>query len=115
MMTALEFIKQKTRMCNTYNGFCSDDCPLRIFDKRCGDFVEEHPEEAISIVEQWAAKHPPKTRKSEFLKIFPKAYGVINICPMTIEPIECDELQTGCIACKQKYWLSEMEVSEDDS
>ena len=116
MMDALEFIKQKTRMCNTYDDFCSD-CPMKRPGERCGDFVEEHPEEAISIVEQWAEKHPPKTRQSKFLKIFSKAFicsGAINICPMNIEPMDvCDDLRTNCTACRQAYWLSE--VSEDDS
>lgn len=118
MMTALEFIKQRVRMCNTYDDFCSG-CPMKRPDERCGIFVEEHPEEAVSVVEQWAEKHPLKTRQSEFLKIFPNASiadgGYIDIDPCEIDQtLHCQRwTDEACSECKHKYWLSE--VSEDDS
>ena len=127
MMDALEFIKQKARMCNTYPD-CKG-CPIynegvRSYGDKyrlCDYFFDKNPEEAISIVEQWAEKHPPKTRQSEFLKIFPNASisdgGHIDIQPCKIdENFNCEKwTDEGCWECKQRYWLLEMGASEDDS
>lgn len=122
MMDALEFIKQKARMCNTYDDFCSD-CPMKRPGERCVDFVEEHPEEAISIVEQWAEKHPPKTRQSEFLKQFPNANldssGNVYICPKDLDTmfgLQCarnKDVNMSCEACRGRWWSREVGVDYD--
>lgn len=119
-MDAVEFLKEKRRMCKTIRAHSdcdkcglvkesSDDC-----DTRCFVF----PEEAVAVVENWAKEHPAKTKQSEFLKMFPNAalfsFGttdICDICPAKVDDtLECDYSQScGCYDCKRKYWLAEVE------
>lgn len=69
-MDAVKFLTQLTRFCKMQNGICND-CHIQ---PMC--MVQMTNEQAISIVEyveQWSKEHPIKTRKSEFLKLFPNA------------------------------------------
>ena len=122
MMTALDFLKQRARMCDAH--WSCDRCPINNennYDEEgfifCKKYLREYPEKVIAIVEQWAEEHPPKTRQSEFLKIFPNASiadgGYINIDPCEIDQtLHCQRwTDEACSECKRKYWLSE--VSED--
>lgn len=60
-MEALEFMKQKDRMCNYYCGeACTHDdsgetCPAESIN--C-DLSTDHPEQLVAIVEKWAKEHP---------------------------------------------------------
>lgn len=59
-MEALEFIKQKERMCDYYADGCTRDdfreiCPAR--DMECS-FTTDNPERLVAIVEKWAKEHP---------------------------------------------------------
>lgn len=59
-MEALEFIKQKERMCDYYADGCTRDdfreiCPARDMD--CS-FTTDNPERLVAIVKKWAKKHP---------------------------------------------------------
>ena len=62
-MEALEFIKQKDRMCGYYCGeVCTHDdsgetCPARRID--C-EITTDEPERLVAIVEKWAKEHPVK-------------------------------------------------------
>ena len=62
-MEAVEFIKQKDRMCDYYSGrLCAHDdsgetCPAISID--C-EITTDKPERLVSIVEQWAKEHPGK-------------------------------------------------------
>ena len=77
------------------------------------------PQECISVVEQWAAEHPAKTRQSEFLKQYPEARlmqdGVLSICPIAIssayrgEDGSCANPSEKCDDCRRKFWLAEVE------
>ena len=74
---------------------------------------------AVKFVEQWAAKHPVKTRQSEFLKLFPVAAptkdGVLSICPNAFSPVYKDERglckwhYADCDNCCRQFWSAEVE------
>lgn len=63
-MEALEFMKQKDRMCNYYCGeACTHDdsgetCPAASMD--CETSTDK-PEQLVAIVEKWAKEHPEET------------------------------------------------------
>lgn len=112
-MDAIKYLKTLRRMCNCE---CCSQCELGkrlIVYETCTAWRKAHPEEAVAIVEQWAAKHPIKTRQSEFLKLFPNAQtdsGCLNACPMDVfgnMGINCNK-QT-CFECKKEFWLAEVE------
>ena len=119
MMDAVEFVKTLGRMCNV-------ECTKCEFWKRrsnfesCAVWQKDHPEEAVAIVEQWATKHPAKTRQSEFLKQWPEAAlskdGAIAICPLAISAAyrhgngACNKDNSDtCADCKRQFWLAEVE------
>lgn len=113
-MDAVEYVKALHRLCKSKDG-CFE-CPLQ--DKEnCGCITDtiEYVEKAVQIVEEWAKDHPAKTRKSEFLKMFPNAQMV------DIERIFCvahfdvtkkckgiNPSEEQCIACRYRFWNEEM-------
>lgn len=133
MMDAVEFLKEKDRMCRAIcivGGFVGrgDKCEIeRQRQRKCGQtcngYIVNHPEEAVEIVERWAKEHPRKTRQSEFLKMFPRASmasnGTIDFCPNSFdEEFACPEkgkigrAECECPDCRKKFWLEEVE--DDD-
>lgn len=114
MMDAVEFLRERRRMCNAQDD--CDTCPIGIV---CADYFVNHnysqekSSGMVSTVEQWAKDHPIKTRQSEFLKHYPDAQidsGYLNACPMDIfgdMGINCNK-QT-CYECKKAFWLAEVE------
>ena len=113
-MDALKYLKTLGRMCDA-------ECIKCEFWKRrsrwesCNAWQKNHPEEAVAIVEQWAAEHPIKTRQSEFLEHYPGArisiHGCLNTCPMDVfsdAEINCINAQP-CFECKKAFWLAEVE------
>lgn len=112
-MDAIKYLKTLRRMCNCE---CCSQCELGkrlIVHETCTAWRKAHPEEAVAIVEQWAAEHPAKTRQSEFLKLFPNAQtdsGFLNACPMDVfgnTGIDCNK--RTCFECKKEFWLAEVE------
>lgn len=113
-MDAVKFVKTLGRMCNA-------ECIKCEFWKRrgkwesCNSWQKNHPEEAVAIVEQWAAEHPIKTRQSEFLKQWPdarikKADGLPMPSPCDLDGKlagKCDGIP--CPECRRKFWLAEVE------
>ena len=111
-MDAVKFVKTLGRMCN-------GECRECEYGKRsgfdpCTVWQYDHPEEAVAIVEKWAAAHPAKTRQSEFLKHYPGARitidGFLHACPMDVSSdtgINCSA-QT-CTECRKAFWLAEVE------
>ena len=74
---------------------------------------------AVKFVEQWAAKHPAKTRQSVFLEQYPEARlsedGILLICPRTISAEYRDEDGTcnigkygTCADCRREFWSAEV-------
>lgn len=121
-MDAVEFLKEKNRMCNTFNlcdgGGYKETCKLYKEGLTCADYTNDYPEEAVEIVERWAKEHPRKTRQSEFLKLFPRvsmtADGIIAFCPDSMDSeFECphktrDSIDPICGECRREYWLEEV-------
>ena len=108
-MDAVEFLKQYSRM------VASGVQPFAV--------PSSLPyEEIVRCVEQWAKEHPVKTRKSEFLKMFPNARiesdGMPSICPIVVDK-RChnkddDALfclvrdEEECRKCRRDFWLAEI-------
>lgn len=116
-MDVIEFVKTANRMCESTDE-CCDACPLRGNDDGfcIGDSVKatslETLEEAISIAEKWAKEHPIKTRKSEFLKMFPNSRfqksGEFSACPEPFDKtIDCLHT-TDCKKCMRDFWNQEV-------
>lgn len=111
-MDAVEYLKTLDRMCHCECLKC-EFRKVRSGIETCPVWQRTHPEEAVAIVEQWAAEHPIKTRQIEFLKLFPNAQtdsGCLNACPMDVfgnTGIDCNK-QT-CYECKKAFWLAEVE------
>lgn len=130
-MDAVEFLKEKNRMCNSFNDCCKDKESKTFFceihtklnetRETCAEYCNNHPEETVAIVEKWSKEHPRKTRQSEFLRMFPKARlfnGVLTIDSCKIDSSkfnteEChmyDEFGTlGCDECRKQFWNEEVE------
>lgn len=107
-MDAVEYIKTTARICGT-EPTCSDCEIMRVcFAKR------KNPEAMVNAVEKWAKEHRPKTRQSEFLKMFPNAIlidGVLIFAPCNVDKTiggdSCSK--TTCEECTRKYWSEEIE------
>lgn len=119
-MDAVKFLKTLRRMCN-------GECRECEFGKRsefdpCTVWQYAYPEEAVAIAEQWAAKHPAKTRQSVLLEQYPEAMltedGVLALCPIAIsseyrgENGSCVSCSRKCGDCRRKFWLAEVENAE---
>ena len=115
-MDAVEFLKERKRMCDKYEG--CDGCPMSNTNNRyeipCGSLNDKYPEEAVFIVEKWSVEHPVKTRQSEFLKMFPNAAttvetGALKICPKEVDKTQDISCTRPCSVCLKEYWLAEVE------
>ena len=114
-MDAVEYVKQRERMCDYY-GDC-DKCPAKTVIG-CANILKIP--QMVSIVEQWAKEHPVKTRQNEFLKMYPDAEigddGYLSIAPCQLykDMEEKDEngaccKNCGCAECRRDFWLKEIE------
>ena len=113
-MDAVEYLKVKTRMCDSLKE-CGD-CPLDKINNtdNINCFDRHYEKEAVAIVEKWSVEHPKKTRQSEFLKTFPNAVmseGVVGISPCAIDVSygtqqDCTQ---HCRDCQIEYWLAEVD------
>lgn len=108
MMDAVECMKAVTRMLKS--GAIDRTIQKYISAQKKNDY-----EGMVEAAEQWAAKHPVKTRQSEFLKHYPGArisvHGCLNVCPMDVfsdADINCINAQP-CFECKKAFWLAEVE------
>lgn len=121
MMDAVKFTRAAMRMCNDYYSKCwscpagdSTSCQLD------SSYSAISAEEKVSIVEQWAERHPAKTRQSVFLEQYPEARlsedGILLICPRMIsaeyrdEDDSCNRVNYGtCADCRREFWSAEVE------
>ena len=115
-MDALEFLKERKRMCNSYKG--CNGCPLKIGTCGLGTRTsDEDCERVIATVEQWSKEHPRKTRQSVFLEQYPNAIvvgdtGIPWVYPCAIEQgmentIYCNSI--SCADCRREFWMQEVE------
>lgn len=117
-MDAVEYVKQRERMCSYY-----ESCDKYLANKVMGCAALAKISQMVPIVEQWAKEHSVKTRQSEFLKMFPHPRldrnGCLMICPMDAVGKEymrddipgCinSELDICCEDCCRDFWLKEIE------
>lgn len=118
-MDAIEFIKERQRLCQTYTR-CSE-CPVGNDNDGCKFNTVSGYEaaEQIRLLEEWSAAHPQKTRQDEFLKQYPETAldenGVISICPNGLSLAYrtssggCNNPDSTCPDCRRKFWLKEIE------
>lgn len=120
MMDALKFIEERNRMCDYYGGGnepseCAK-CPAS--QRKCLS-VRSVTAEYIADVEQWAQKHPHKTRQDVFLEQYPETsideFGVLGVCPFLISTSHrgahggCAHVDVNCPDCRREFWLREAE------
>ena len=106
-MDAVEYVKQRKRMCDYYTHNNCSKCPAFSCEE-CGGL--NGISTMVPIVEQWAKEHPVKTRQSEFLKQWPDARiddGVIFLGPCVID--KSHKCTLDCKKCCHDYWLKEIE------
>jgi hypothetical protein len=113
-MDAIQFLKEKERMCKTC-GSCLL-CPAWL-DNECivnarSSFA---PEQQINTVKVWTEQNPRKTRQSVFLEQYPNAIvnakGTVEIWPCNVEKnmqnvTYCNSL--SCEDCRRKFWMKEV-------
>lgn len=117
-MEALEFLKERKRMCNSYDG-CKG-CPFG--DSKCvieSTISDEDFKRIVATVEQWSKEHPRKTRQSVFLEQYPEARigddGVLQIYPCSISASHrnargnCVNMGRKCPDCRREFWMQEVE------
>lgn len=115
-MDALEFLKERKRMCNSYKD-CKG-CPFN--DSKCvidSTLSCDDCERIAATVEQWSKAHPRKTRQSVFLEQWPETeidtFGYLMVCPKRISA-DC-RIRYGncsnrvCSDCHREFWMQEVE------
>lgn len=117
-MDALEFLKERKRMCDYYS-HCKG-CPLDgskcVIDSAVSD---ENCKRFAATVEQWSKEHPRKTRQSVFLEQYPEACigddGVLQVDPCSISASyrnarnNCATMRRECSNCRREFWSAEVE------
>ena len=117
-MDALEFLKERNRLCGSYRGCVG--CPFGAAECVVRDMTSEHTcKRIVAIVEQWSKEHPRKTRQSVFLEQFPEAKidvnGVVGLCPTYISAAHrdsdrgCNHPERLCKDCRREFWMQEVE------
>lgn len=113
MMDAVEYLKTLCRMCHCECLKCEFGKARSGFET-CPVWQRTHPEEAVAIMEKWAAAHPIKTRQSEFLKMFPGADvgtdGCLLLNPCHVhQKMQWECSGRKCSDCRKAFWLAEVE------
>lgn len=117
-MDALEFLRERKRLCGSYRGCVG--CPFGAAECVVRDMTsEDNCERIVTAVEQWSKEHPRKTRQSVFLKQYPEAEigvdGVVGLCPMSISAAHrdsdgsCKDPEKWCRDCRREFWMQEVE------
>ena len=112
-MEALEFLKERKRMCRSFGGSCTG-CPCE--KVRCvinAHVSDDDYKRIVAMVEEWSAAHPRKTRQSVFLKQWPETKidvnGVVGLCPTYISAVQCNYPEKLCADCCREFWMQEVE------
>lgn len=117
-MDALEFLRERERMCNSYDG-CKG-CPCEKVRCALNSLTSDNDYKRIVVmVEEWSAAHPRKTRQSVFLEQWPEAEldtnGAVAICPTILSSDyrsankRCKHPGTACSDCRREFWMQEVE------
>lgn len=113
MMDAVIYIRDMQRMCKSH--ISCNGCELKPGNgKSCMEGMD--PQKCISVIEQWAAEHPVKTRQSVFLEQFPNAPIYTNTHNVALDPCLVDTTLRGhcptgrgCDICRREFWMQEVE------
>ena len=74
MIDAVEYVKEKVRMCHAdpIEKFKCDRCPMfaDTVEIGCVYWEETDPAEAVRIVEDWSKAHPIRTNGQKFVEVF---------------------------------------------
>ena len=117
-MEALEFLKERKRMCRSFGGSCTG-CPCE--KVRCvinAHVSDDDYKRIVAMVEEWSAAHPRKTRQSVFLEQYPCAkidsQGVLYACPTEVYgndacPKNKEDAPIICYDCRREFWMQEVE------
>ena len=113
-MNAVKFIKERDRMCRFYHhaGDCYQ-CPAK--DCECSaleGMVDD--DNIVTIVEEWSAAHPIKTRQDVFLEQWPETMigddGMLQIDPCVVSATHrnkyggCAIMKRKCADCRREFW-----------
>lgn len=104
-MDAVQFIKERNRMCDKLLQIECRGCPFRD-TTYCNhlNFMKGKEEDIVSDVEQWSKEHPQKTILKDLLEKYPEAIleddGTPDFCPMSLGYAApgC-ERSSSCEAC----------------
>ena len=113
-MEALEFLKERKRMCRSFGGSCRG-CPCEKVRCVINAYVSDDDyKRIVAMVEEWSAAHPRKTRQSVFLE---------QECPTTtctvegyhhpIDLHECDFTDGKCPHGEDIVWWLQQPAEED--
>ena len=71
----VNFLQEYNRMCNSFNDYFCNDCPMYKHNngelRYCENLIKEFPDRAVEIVQKWSDEHQPKTRLDDILEKFP--------------------------------------------
>lgn len=113
-MDAVKFIEERNRMCNFHYhaGECCE-CPAKDFE--CNSLLDMGDDcRIVSVIEEWSAAHPRKTRQSVFLEQWPNAKVTDGFpgCPQNVERTyypPCGCASVSCYQCRREFWSQEVE------
>lgn len=103
-MDAVRFLKEKKRMCDSFDDYCTG-CGIREKNLKmyCSTYIKKYPEQAVAIVEEWSEEHPQETRLTEFLEHYPNALmgddGTPEVCVNELGLKRDDGCISNCIKC----------------
>lgn len=107
-MEAVEFLKLRRRFCSVH------DCGSCMVDGCVPAANDTQIEQYVAAIIKWGEEHPIRTRKSEFLKMFPDAMIADDGMP-DIDPCDINQKILGCCSegncekCRREFWLKEIE------
>lgn len=115
-MDALEFLRERKRMCKSFNR-CSDGCPAWAGSCKLetGTVFEWEADKQVEIVKKWSTANPRKTRQSVFLEQYPNCMmdgdGTVGMCPKSVDKdFICDVNRfADCLNCRREFWMQEVE------
>lgn len=117
-MDAVRFIKERTRMCESFGDRCTG-CPASNGGCAVSQESTLDATDQVAMVEDWSAAHPRKTRQSMFLEQYPEAFlderGVVWICPRYFSAsyrdseMLCSHPERVCADCMCEFWMQEVE------
>lgn len=99
-MDAVEFLKEKNRLCDKYTT-CVSGCPII---KTCNRLRDKGNEETVAIVEKWSKEHSIITNADKFKEVFGieiNSFGNANF----IQIVTNSDSQTiKAIQCLDEFW-----------